>query len=45
MQTFEKGCANLRNFTKRGTNSKKILILRPKLGVVNLVSGEINACF
>ena len=33
MQTFEKRGANLKVFTKGGTNLKKILILRPKLGV------------
>ena len=33
MQTFEKGGANLWVFTKGGANLKKILILRPKLGV------------
>ena len=33
MQTFEKRGVNLRVFTKRGANHKKILILRPKLGV------------
>ena len=32
-QTFEERGANLRVFTKRGANLKKILILRPKLGV------------
>ena len=34
-QTFEKEDANLRVFTKgwAGANLKKILILRPKLGV------------
>ena len=32
-QTFEKGSANLKVFTKGGSNLKKILILRPKLGV------------
>ena len=32
-QTFEKGGANLRDFTKGVANLKKILILRPKLGV------------
>ena len=31
MQTFEKGDANLRVFTKGGADLKKILILRPKL--------------
>ena len=40
MQTFEKGGANLRVFTKGGANHKKILILRPKLEGVNSVSGE-----
>ena len=32
-QTFEKGGANLRVFTKGCASLKKILILRPKLGV------------
>ena len=40
-QTFEEGGANLRVFTKGGASLKKILILRPKLGGVNSVSGEI----
>ena len=40
MQTFEKRGVNLRVFTKRGANLKKILIFRLKLGVVNSVSGE-----
>ena len=33
MQTFEKGVTNLRVFSKGVANLKKILILRPKLGV------------
>ena len=32
-QTFEKGGANLRVFTKGAANLKKIMILWPKLGV------------
>ena len=40
-QTFEERGANLRVFTKGGASLKKILILRPKLGGVNSVSGEI----
>ena len=43
MQTSEKQGANLKNFTKGGggggggANLKKILILRPKLGVKNCI--------
>ena len=39
-QTFKKGDGNLTFFTKGGVNLKKILILRPKVGGVNSVSGE-----
>ena len=39
-QTFEKGAASLRVFTKGCANHKKILILRPKVRSVNSVSGK-----